>query len=580
MHSASVPSQDEVLQTFRRAGLPSFTPLQQKLIPLLLKNRDALAVAPEGGGTSTALVAPLVLGLRGSGPALRALLLLPTADDVGKVSRAFLRLAKTLRDAPSFVSLGESEDARREERRLEREAAVVAGTVERVIDHIRRGTISFDSLQTLIVREPEPESRADFVRDVQFIFAKFPARPRLVLVTRAALAPDDELARILHHPVTMDSEEKEAAAGAAVSSHVAILTEGKPLADSLARIVLGLRLPPLVAFHAPRTDAVSLVETLKARGLLAAILPPAARPQGRREMLLAFARQAVDVLLVPLAGALAADLEAIEPSQVAFLDLPTVSIRSPGGMWKRASVLALGEREKELLKLQEAIGVAFEKKDIPDDEALLAGVIDRVLSRIKNEDKSELSRLRSRIRRQVPLLMRPYFMASLLKSMLPARAAEAGAPSRPPAGRTRAAAAPVPAPAAPVPPRGQRGRFGRTDSGRGDAGRPEGGRGEAARGERAERGERPASSGDSTQLFVSIGRNRRVFARDLTELFTAKLQLAPGDIRDVRVFDKYSFVDIAPSKAADAISRLTGTEMKGRPITVNYAKKKEENKGT
>ncbi len=68
-----------------------------------------------------------------------------------------------------------------------------------------------------------------------------------------------------------------------------------------------------------------------------------------------------------------------------------------------------------------------------------------------------------------------------------------------------------------------------------------------------------------------------MYARDLTELFTSKLQLAPGDIRDVRVFDKYSFVDIAPGKAQEAITRLTGTEVKGRPITVNYAKKKEEN---
>jgi len=48
----------------------------------------------------------------------------------------------------------------------------------------------------------------------------------------------------------------------------------------------------------------------------------------------------------------------------------------------------------------------------------------------------------------------------------------------------------------------------------------------------------------------------------------------------VRVFDKYSFVDISRSRAEEAISRLTGLEVKGRPITVNYAKKKEEKEAT
>ena len=75
---------------------------------------------------------------------------------------------------------------------------------------------------------------------------------------------------------------------------------------------------------------------------------------------------------------------------------------------------------------------------------------------------------------------------------------------------------------------------------------------------------------------MSIGRNRRVYARDLTQLFTEKLQLLEGDIGGVRVFEKYSFVDIVPGRAEDAIAKLTGTELKGRAITVNYAKKKEE----
>jgi len=614
MHAARIPSQDEVLQSFRRAGLSSLTPLQQKLIPLLVNRRDAIAEVPGGGGTSSAIAATLALGLRGAGPALRALVLLPTAEDVGKLARAFARFVRAVRDAPAFVALGETADGRREQRRLERESTVVAGTTDRVIDHIRRGGLSFGELEQVIMREPQAAARADFVKDVQFISAKWAERPRVVLISRGPLAADDELVQLLHHPVTMEAPEKDQPAAAGVqaaapasvgragtgraaagpsgtggagvglsgASRSALVIDRAPRAESLARVILGLRLPPLIALHSQKTDARAVAGSLKTRGLRALVLPPGGGRQqaDRRDALIAFSRRAVDVLLVPFTGTIAPDLEDLGPTQVVLLDLPTGSIRSPGGMLKRASVLALVERERDLGRLQEAIGVAFQRNNVPDDDALVSGAIDRILRRAKEDDPAELTRLRDRIRRQVPFLTRPFFMASLLKALLPAGATALREKAAPVAGRSgsagerasggdRAGTAgekPAPggrgragtlasAPAPHIPPKGQRGRFGRA---------VEGGP------------ERAPSVGDSAQLFVSVGRNRRVFARDLTDLFTEKLQLSAGDIRDVRVFDKYSFVDIAPAKAEEAIRRLSGIEVKGRPITVNYAKKKEE----
>ncbi len=573
MHPARVPSHDEVLQAFRRAGFASLTPLQQGLIPLLLKDRDGVAEVPGGAGTSTAIAAPLVLALRGAGPALRVLIILPDVQSVGKVARAFARFSRTVRDAPAFVPLGEMEDARREQRRLEREATVIAGTSGRVIDHIRRGSLSFSSLETVIVREPGPDTLGDFVKDVQFIFAKWTERPRIVLLARPPLAEGNELLPLLHHPLAMDPQGK-GGSEAGLGSHVAVFSEGRPSAENLSRVVLGMRLPPSLAFFAPKTDVRGLIDGVRSRGLRAALLPPGGRQQAdRRDALLALSRRALDVLFVPLAsGAVAPDLEDLAPSHVVFLDFPTSPLRSPGGMLKRAAIIALGEREKDLGRLQEAIGVAFDRKELPDDDTLLTGAIDRVLRRLQDEDKAELARLRARIRRQVPLLQRPLFMASLLKSLLALPSAAPGPQPRVPStGRQRSPSGAPQGPVreAPIPPRGQRGRFGRNAV---DAGMQP----EPPRSTRSE----PRADGDTVQLFVSVGRNRRVYARDLTELFTEKLQLAPGDIRGVRVFDKYSFVDISRSRATDAISRLSGLEVKGRPITVNYAKKKEEKEST
>jgi ATP-dependent RNA helicase DeaD len=573
MHAARIPSQDDVLQAFRRAGLASLSPLQSRLIPLVLKGRDVTVETRPGSGTTTGYVAPLLLGLRGAGPGPRALILVPTAQEVAKVTRAVTRFTRVIHDAPGFVPLGEIDDTRKEQHRLDSGAALVAGTTQRIIDHIRRGSLVLKDLLVMVVVEPGAEARADFIKDVQFIFAKLGERPQAILLSRSALTEEDELVRLLHHPLALGAEEKPAGAA---SGNRTVSLDGGNRTDCLMRVLLGMRLPASIVFHSPRSDARGLLDALRASGLRAASLgsiPPARQQSERRSTLLALSRNALDVVLVPLGSSLS-DLDELIPPSAVYLDLPSGGGR--GGAPKGPSVLALVDKgqERDLARLQEAIGVAFTKAELPGDDEVLSGAIDRTLRRMKEENPAELARVRAQIRRQVPLMQRPLFMAALLKSQLPGGAA---APKQ----KSQSVSPQAPAAVENMPPRGQRGRFGRNTPDarppRSDSRppRPEARPARSTESQKAPRIE-PRPGVAYTQLFVSIGRNRRVFARDLTTLFTEKLQLADGDIGGVRVFDKYSFVDIVPARAEDAISQLTGIELKGRPITVNHAKKKEE----
>ncbi len=466
------------------------------------------------------------------------------------------------------------------------------------------------------MEEPEGDARADFVKDVQFIFAKIADRRQTILFSRSPLAEDNELLRMLRHPVVLESAQSGGSAAAPHAGHLYIPTEGTVRAELLARVILGKRIPSAIVYHSPRMDGRRLAEALLPRGIRAGLVAAgggsgstAARWQAdRRKPLVAFSRGELDVLLVPLsAGAQpAAGLEDLTPTHVVFFDFPPAGNRGSGGVRKGAVIVALMDRgqEKELARLEEAIGVRINKGEIPGDEEVLTGAIDRMLRRMKAEDPAELTALRARIRKQVPLLLRPLFMASLLKSQLPPGIgvlpgkAEAGAALAPrsggapqtgrsPSGQVDSGRVPRAGAVAPETARAPRGRFGRSVESVSPAGSRTGRSMEALPGtERSGRqneSQRPGKAvtgeGEFTQLFVSIGRNRRVYARDLTELFTEKLQLHAGDIGGVRVFDKYSFVDIVPGKAGEAIARLSGSEVKGRTITVNYAKKKEEKEG-
>ncbi|MDC7226314.1 MAG: DbpA RNA binding domain-containing protein [Spirochaetales bacterium] len=82
------------------------------------------------------------------------------------------------------------------------------------------------------------------------------------------------------------------------------------------------------------------------------------------------------------------------------------------------------------------------------------------------------------------------------------------------------------------------------------------------------------SDPNKTTLFISVGKNRRVFPKDLARLFQSRLDLEPADIGAIKVLDSYSFMDISKEHAERAIELLDGEEFKGRKLTVNHARKR------
>ena len=84
----------------------------------------------------------------------------------------------------------------------------------------------------------------------------------------------------------------------------------------------------------------------------------------------------------------------------------------------------------------------------------------------------------------------------------------------------------------------------------------------------------PSSGSEFKSLFVSVGKNKKVFPRDLKQLFITQLGITEAEIGNIKVLDNYSFVDIAEPYAQKAIDTLNATGFRGRKLTVNYSRKK------
>ncbi|MDR0597293.1 MAG: DbpA RNA binding domain-containing protein [Treponema sp.] len=99
------------------------------------------------------------------------------------------------------------------------------------------------------------------------------------------------------------------------------------------------------------------------------------------------------------------------------------------------------------------------------------------------------------------------------------------------------------------------------------------------------RGQRPAlhtpapaalPEDESVRLFISIGRNRRVFPREILGLIYAKTSVSKEDIGTITILNNYSFVQVRSSVAADLLKALNGVSYRGKTLTINYARIRNE----
>jgi ATP-dependent RNA helicase RhlE len=194
-------------------GYTAPTPIQTRAIPPARDGRDVLACAATGSGKTAAFVLPILHRLAGGiRRAVRALILAPTRELAAQIDEQRVALGRhtNVQGAAVFggVAMGPQELAFR------RGADVIVATPGRLLDHLGRGYVRLDALETVVLDEADRMLDMGFLPDVRRIFASLPERPRQTLLFSATLPPEIvELAgALLRDPVRVDVERPPAPA--------------------------------------------------------------------------------------------------------------------------------------------------------------------------------------------------------------------------------------------------------------------------------------------------------------------------------------------------------------------------------
>ncbi|MCD6015165.1 MAG: box helicase [Solirubrobacterales bacterium] len=85
-------------------------------------------------------------------------------------------------------------------------------------------------------------------------------------------------------------------------------------------------------------------------------------------------------------------------------------------------------------------------------------------------------------------------------------------------------------------------------------------------------GERVSEENGSVKLFVNRGKRSGIGERELRWALTEGAVIPADEIGDIRVLERFSFVELSGEQAKIALERLDGTKLEGKQIRVEYAK--------
>ena len=149
---------DSLVKAVTALGYEEATPVQREAIPLIVSGRDLLAQAATGTGKTAAFALPMIQRLlepaeaaakRGARRRTAGLVLVPTRELAMQVAEAIHKYARGsgLQVVPVYGGASMMQQIRA----LERGADIVVGTPGRILDHIRRNSLTLDAVRVLVL---------------------------------------------------------------------------------------------------------------------------------------------------------------------------------------------------------------------------------------------------------------------------------------------------------------------------------------------------------------------------------------------------------------------------------------------
>ena len=532
-----------VLNAVKALGYETPTAIQTECIPPLLAGRDLLGQAQTGTGKTAAFALPLLSRLDVNLKRPQLLVLTPTRELALQVAEAFQSYAHFLKDFHVLPLYG-GQGMQMQLRQLQRGAQVIVGTPGRVMDHLRRNSLSLEGLQALVLDEADEMLNMGFIEDIEWIFEQAPQQCQVALFSATMPEAIRKVARKhLQEPIEIKVKVKTETVSTIEQRHCVVTRHHKM--DALTRV---LELEPfdgMLIFVRTKTATVEVADKLQAHGFAAEALNGDMNQAMRERAVGSLKDGRLDILVATDVAARGLDVERI--SHVVNFDIPNdpesyVHRIGRTGRAGRAgkALLFVQPRERSLLKLIErTTRQPIPAMQLPSADDLSEHRIERFTALIRetlaDQDLDYYYRLLSRIEQQQEMssLDIAAALTYLTQQKRPFIVEELPAGSRKP---PLAAKSPVT---------------------------------QADKHERKDR--RKKAQIPSQRYRIEVGREHQVTPREIVGAIANEAGLEGQYIGAIEIHDAYSLVDLPQGMPKEIYQHLRKVMVRGRPLKIHLA---------
>ena len=302
------------------------TPIQEKVIPLVLEHKDVVAQAQTGSGKSASFILPLLelwskereSAKKGK---IKILVLTPTRELTLQLEEVFKEFSKYLEKRPQIVTLIGGKSIGEQLYTIQQGCDILVATSGRFLDVLQKRQMNLSHLNYLVLDEADKMLNLDFSEELELVLASLPSK-RQNLLFSATYPPKmlDLISKIMTNPVEIKSEQRETLQGI----HQRVIEVDSDKRAPLLRYLLKEHKWRLVlVFMANKRATDNIAEKFRKHGIKAASFNADLEQELRNETLQAFKEAKVNVLFATDIAARGLDINDIEC--VINYDLP----RSP-----------------------------------------------------------------------------------------------------------------------------------------------------------------------------------------------------------------------------------------------------------
>ncbi|MER3447769.1 MAG: RNA helicase [Candidatus Dadabacteria bacterium] len=361
---------DGVSRAIRDMGFDIPTPIQERAIPYALIGRDIIGQAQTGTGKTIAFGIPLVEKIEPLEKGVQAIALTPTRELAVQVAKEIEKVGKYKQI--SVLPVYGGEPIERQLKHLKKGVHVVVGTPGRVIDHIRRGTLSLKSIHFAVLDEADRMLDMGFIDGMKFILARIPGRCQKMMFSATIPSQIAWLAkRYMKDPVEI-MVSKDVLTVPQIKQMFFEITEFDKL-NALTRLIDLEKKGVFLVFRKTKTGVDDLAAALKARGYNVRAIHGNRSQSERDRVMRLFRIGKIDILVATDVAARGLDIDGI--THVVNYDIPQdaesyihrIGRTGRAGKGGVAITFLTPWEYGELKRIQSLSGTKIEKASIPID---------------------------------------------------------------------------------------------------------------------------------------------------------------------------------------------------------------------